>query len=135
MGGWQLSGADQLLGDLEKMGRQLSGDAAERGAAGQVMERAAQPVLDRMMQTVPVKSTTLQKSLKMGKLKLSRRGYYSISIGAHKGEEGARYAHLVEFGHGGPHPAPPHPFMAPAFDATVDEAYQTIRNGLAAATE
>ncbi len=27
------------------------------------------------------------------------------------------HAHLVEFGHGGPHPAPAHPFLRPALDA------------------
>lgn len=34
----------------------------------------------------------------------------------------AKYAHLVEFGHGGPRPAPPHPFMRPAFAAKVNAA-------------
>ncbi len=29
-----------------------------------------------------------------------------------------KYAHLVEFGHGGKHPAQPHPFLRPAWDAT-----------------
>lgn len=29
----------------------------------------------------------------------------------------ARHAHLVEYGHGGPKPAPPHPFWAPAVEA------------------
>lgn len=29
----------------------------------------------------------------------------------------APHAHLVEFGHGGPHPAPPHPYLRPALDA------------------
>lgn len=28
----------------------------------------------------------------------------------------APHAHLVEYGHGGPHPAPPHPFFRPAWD-------------------
>ena len=28
----------------------------------------------------------------------------------------APHAHLVEFGHAGPHPAPPHPFVRPAWD-------------------
>jgi HK97 gp10 family phage protein len=30
--------------------------------------------------------------------------------------------HLVEFGHGGPHPAPPHPILRPAYDERIDEA-------------
>jgi len=33
----------------------------------------------------------------------------------------APHAHLVEFGHGGPHPAPPHPFVRPAWDSIKDE--------------
>ena len=30
--------------------------------------------------------------------------------------------HLVEFGHGGPSPAPPHPILRPAYDERVKEA-------------
>ena len=30
------------------------------------------------------------------------------------GGPGARHAMLVEYGHGGPHPAPPHPYLEPA---------------------
>lgn len=38
-----------------------------------------------------------------------------------------RYAHLVEGGHGGPHgPAAPHPFWAPAVEATGEEAAEAI---------
>lgn len=29
----------------------------------------------------------------------------------------SKYGHLVEFGHGGPHPARPHPFMIPAAES------------------
>jgi HK97 gp10 family phage protein len=36
------------------------------------------------------------------------------------------YAHLVEFGHGGPHPAPAHPFMRPAFDEGKAAAIQAV---------
>lgn len=34
----------------------------------------------------------------------------------------APHAHLVEFGHGGPHPAGPHPFLRPALDAVRSAA-------------
>jgi len=40
---------------------------------------------------------------------------YHQTFAAHR--DSAKYAHLVEFGHGGKHPAPPHPFLRPAFDA------------------
>ena len=47
----------------------------------------------------------------------------------------AKVGHLVEKGHGGKSPAPPHPFMRPAIDATrgavVSEMREKIRAGLA----
>lgn len=36
-------------------------------------------------------------------------------------EDPAKIAHLVEFGHAGPKPAPPYPFMRPAWDAVKFE--------------
>ena len=35
------------------------------------------------------------------------------------GSRGARQAHLIELGHGGPKPAPPHPFIGPAYSQTT----------------
>lgn len=40
------------------------------------------------------------------------------------------YAPPVEYGHGGPVPAPAHPFIRPAYDTRSDEAYEIIRDGL-----
>ena len=48
----------------------------------------------------------------------------------HRKEEGAYYATPVEYGHGGPAPAPAHPFIRPAYDTRADEAYEIIRDGL-----
>jgi HK97 gp10 family phage protein len=42
----------------------------------------------------------------------------------------APHAHLVEFGHGGPHPAPPHPFLRPAAIAARPLVRQIIEDGL-----
>ena len=36
----------------------------------------------------------------------------------------------MEYGHGGPAPAPAHPYIRPAYDTRVDEAYEIIRDGL-----
>lgn len=41
-------------------------------------------------------------------------------------EDPAKIAHLVEYGHGGPHPAPPHPFMRPAWDENKAAAQAAI---------
>ena len=37
-----------------------------------------------------------------------------------------KYAGPLEYGHGGPHPAPAHPYLRPAFDEKKDEAYAAI---------
>lgn len=39
------------------------------------------------------------------------------------------YAHLVEFGHGGPMPAPAHPFIRPAILSKKFEVQKIIENG------
>lgn len=40
----------------------------------------------------------------------------------------APHAHLVEFGHGGPHPAGPHPFFRPAISSKRRKARKDISN-------
>lgn len=42
----------------------------------------------------------------------------------------APHAHLVEFGHGGPHPAPAHPFVRPAWDSVKASVMEKIQQGL-----
>ena len=58
----------------------------------------------------------------------SRSGGKYIAIGVKHSEKGAYYANPVEKGHGGPAPAPAHPFVRPAFDVRKDEAYQIMKN-------
>lgn len=41
----------------------------------------------------------------------------------------APHAHLVEFGHGGPHPAPPYPFMRPAVESNAGRVEKIFRDG------
>ena len=45
------------------------------------------------------------------------------------------HGHLVEFGHGGPHKAPKHPFMRPAFDSKSRAALGKIQTMLKALIE
>ena len=91
-----------------------------RGAARVVVNqaKAAAVFMDQ--------SGRLRKSIKVQK----RAGYVVLQSGARQkvfgvaarataGGAGARQAHLVEAGHGGPKPARPHPFMLPAFEATT----------------
>ena len=41
--------------------------------------------------------------------------------------QGAAY---LLYGHGGPAPAPAHPFVRPAFDTRADEAYEEMKRVL-----
>lgn len=44
-----------------------------------------------------------------------KKDHPSVIVGVDRKK--APHAHLVEFGHGGPHPAPAHPFLRPALTA------------------
>lgn len=45
---------------------------------------------------------------------------------SHQTHVGIFYARYVEFGHGGPRPAPAHPFFRPAADAKAQEAADKV---------
>lgn len=44
----------------------------------------------------------------------------------------AKIAHLVENGHGGPHPAPAYPFLRPAFEQNVGRIEQIFTEEVSA---
>lgn len=56
----------------------------------------------------------LKRSIKARKSKFEDGGYIVIARAPH--------AHLVEYGHGGPRPAPAHPFLRPALDKNINAA-------------
>ena len=72
----------------------------------------------------------LHGSIRTHSVRRSRSGGKYITIGVKHSEKGAYYANPVEKGHGGPAPAPAHPFVRPAFDVRKDEAYQIMKNVL-----
>ena len=77
-------------------------------------------------------SGKLHGALNIGKVKKRRNGGKHITIGVHRKDwDGdAYYPAYVEHGHGGPGPAPAHPYIRPAYDTRQDEAYEIIREGL-----
>jgi HK97 gp10 family phage protein len=119
--GLKASGFRALSDDLARISEGFSREAMERA-----IRSGAEPVLDKMIQYAPVKRGIVKKALKIGPLKRWHGGKYYMRVGVVHGPD-APHAHLVEDGHGGPHPAPPHPFARPAFDSTKDVAFSNIR--------
>jgi HK97 gp10 family phage protein len=64
--------------------------------------------------SVNVVTGNLKKGIRAKKSKFDDGGWIVVSTAPH--------SWLVEYGHGGPHPAPPHPFLRPALDKNIDEA-------------
>lgn len=125
--GMQISGADDLKNDLASM----EGAFGEDGTAtARILKDAAQPILAQMIQNASTdphpRSGLLRDSLKV-RAGSRKHGAARVTVGVHSGEAGAKYANPVEHGHGGPHPAPPHPFVRPAFDAKAEEAYEEMK--------
>lgn len=124
--GVEMTGFEELIGEIVRMGDQFV-DAGGEGL-NKIVKAGAEPILQQAITNAPVKSGTLKKSLKVVMRKKGTRS--KARIGVQKGSDGY-YATFVEYGHGGPHPAGPHPFLAPAFDAKQEEAFKIIKQELA----
>lgn len=123
MAGSNVVGMDELLKKVQRMSEipaKVIGDALEKGAA---------PIVEQAKANAPVRTGKLQGAIRSGKRKKSG-AWYKKEIGTFQGE--APHAHLAEFGHGGPKPAPPHPFLRTAYEAKKGEAYDLIREELRA---
>ena len=134
--GIKTEGFDSLYQQLKELAEKADGQAASKA-----LRAGAKPIFEDMRQqaTIDPKKRTgnLYKSIKIGKVsqtvrKTDYKAAKRITIGTHKREMGAYapHAHLVEYGHGGPAPAPPHPFVRPAFDRKSGEAYAEIKRVL-----
>ena len=125
--GLHLNGADDLKSDIAAMASALGDGGA---TTIKVLKGAAQPILEQMIQNAGTdphpRSGLLRGSLKI-RSGSRKHGSARVTVGVHSGEAGAKYANPVEHGHGGPHPAPPHPFVRPAFDARAEEAYEEMK--------
>ena len=126
----KLQGFDDLKNDLLNMARELDEDGA---AIIRALEAGAKPIEEQMLanaSTDPAMITgDLHDSIKTDKVRNSKGRRY-ITTGVHYKERGAFYANPVEFGHGGPAPAPAHPFVRPAFDTRSNEAYENMKSVL-----
>jgi HK97 gp10 family phage protein len=119
-----VSGTEVLLSDLERM---IPSDTNVDAA----LAEGAEVIAREMRQLAPVKSGKLKSAIKVGKARNGRNGR-QVTVGVHRrdfsGDE--YYPAYVEYGHGGPRPAPPHPFIRPAFDLKKDEAWSIVKQAV-----
>ena len=121
-----------LQQDFERMAQ-----VAEPAKIQSTLEEAAQPILEQMKQNASSNPSPRTGKLRaaLGTGNAGKKGSASISIGVHRkdwsGDE--YYPAYVEFGHGGPRPAPPHPFVRPALDEKGEEAMNVLADKVAQA--
>ena len=126
-------GFGELMTDISKMASAMDADGAGAPVAKRILEEAAKPIHDQMKTNASrdpqIISGALHRSIRIGPVRKFRTNARRITIGVHRKEK-AYYATPVEYGHGGPAPAPAHPFIRPAYDTRADESYEIIREGL-----
>lgn len=127
-------GLDALMNDIRRMAQQLDLDGEGGAVANKALKNAAVPIYDDMRARASsdpkIITKDLYDSIKTSNVRKRKSSGRTISIGISYKEKGAYYANPVEFGHGGPAPAPAHPFVRPAYDTHADEAYNIIRDNL-----
>lgn len=119
----ELQGFDNLKDDLTNMASNLEFGAGVNRA----LQEGAKPIEEQMLHNASsdpqIITGALHDSIRTHSVRKSRSGGKYITIGVKHSEKGAYYANPVEKGHGGPAPAPAHPFVRPAFDVRKDKAY------------
>ena len=130
----ETEGLEALQNDIARMAGIMDADGAGSATAKNILLAAAEPIHQQMKANASsdpkIITGALHRSIEIGSVRKRKYSGKSVTIGVHHSAEGAYYANPVEFGHGGPHPAPPHPFVLPAFDARVDEAYEKVKQEL-----
>ncbi len=129
-------GFSELIGDINRMANALNTADEGAPAAKRILQAAAVPVNAQMKANTSrdpkIVSGKLHNAISTGKVKKRKTTGLHITIGVHRKDwdEDDYYPAYVEYGHGGPAPAPAHPYVRPAFDTRQDEAYGIIRSGL-----
>jgi hypothetical protein len=94
-----------------------------RVRTGQAVEKTAQAIVARMKATVRVDKGILKEDLDYQFSPKTGKATTGIKAGSARRSVG----HLVEFGHGGPHPAPAYPFAVPAAEAEREGHLQRMK--------
>jgi HK97 gp10 family phage protein len=125
----ELRGFDDLQDDLLNMAAALENGPGVNHA----LKAGAVPIEQQMLHNAStdpkIITGELHGSIRTGNVKGGMRGK-RITVGVHHKDNAAYFSNPLEFGHGGPAPAPAHPFVRPAFDVKSDEAYEEIKRVL-----
>jgi HK97 gp10 family phage protein len=122
----QIIGDRGLIRALEHMkqssARKIMRPAINRGLTlvnKEAKRRAPKGAHGQLKRAIGKKMTRTKGKDRVSGMVYVRWGFEIKKKGSKKGRmhNPAKIAHLVEFGHGGPHPAPPHPFLRPALSA------------------
>ena len=125
-----------LITDIAQLASAMDAESTGAPTARRILEQAAQPIHEQMKSNASsdpkIDSGKLHDAINVGDVKRRRNGGQRITIGVHRKDwdDEDYYPAYVEYGHGGPGPAPAHPYIRPAYDTRQDEAYEIIRDGL-----
>lgn len=131
-----IQGFSELAGDITRMAAALNTNDEGAPVARRILKAAAVPIDQQMKANASsdpkIISNKLHGAISTGRVKKHRRTGLRITIGVHRKDwdDEDYYPAYVEYGHGGPGPAPAHPYVRPAFDTRQDEAFGIIRGGL-----
>ena len=134
--GFETQGFEELIGDINRMANALNTDAEGAPAARRILQAAAVPVEAQMKANASsdpqIITGKLHGAISTGKVKKHKSTGLHITIGVHRKDwdDEDYYPAYTEYGHGGPAPAPAHPYVRPAFDTRQNEAFGIIRDGL-----
>ncbi len=119
---FKIEGVEELQAELSKIVNEVTGKEMK-----DVYVKAAIVVRDEARRFAPEVTGALRRGI------FAARGDENKSsalVGVNY--KIAPHAHLVEFGHAGPHPAPPHPYMRPAVENKKEAVKQIMTDGLGA---
>lgn len=111
-------------GAIDEVIRELDAVGELEARAPQALMAGANVLLPAAQGAAPVRSGRMK-----GTIGIRKRGY-GAGVSVEVGAINSPVAHLVEQGHGGPKPAPAHPFLEPAASSVEDAVLAAIKEEL-----